>query len=141
MAVCITPAQMLLQMTLQEALNMQGNPVSQLLLTTVMSQAVADAVVGIVASTFETSDSSSGQHSCELDSPTSWYWCLQLQSQKCHLMPHEFSDVSGQHQLMSLGHTKACVAYLSQQQRRIDTKLRYEQRSSDDLCRQSQSAH
>jgi len=50
---------------------MQGNPVSQLLLTTIMSQAVADAVVSIVASTFETSDSSSGQHSCELDSPTS----------------------------------------------------------------------
>lgn len=58
-------------MTSQKALNMQGNPVSQLLLTTIMSQAVADAVVGIVASTFETSDSSSGQHSCELDSPTS----------------------------------------------------------------------
>lgn len=60
MAVCITSAQMPLHMTLQKALNLQGNPVSQLLLTTVMYQAVADAVVGIVASTFETSDSSSG---------------------------------------------------------------------------------
>ncbi len=58
-------------MTLQKAVNMQGNPVSQPLLTAVMSQAVADAVVGIVASTFETSDSSSGQLSCELDSPRS----------------------------------------------------------------------
>ena len=110
-------AQMPLQMTSQKALNMQGNPVSQLLLTTVMSQAVADAVVGIVASTFETSDSSSGQHPCELDSPTSWYWCLQLQLQKCHSMPHEFTDLFGQQQLISLGHTKAYVAYLSQQQR------------------------
>ncbi len=58
-------------MILQKAVHMQGNPVSQLLLTTVMSQAVADAVVGIVASTFETSDSSSGQPSFKLDSPTS----------------------------------------------------------------------
>ena len=69
MAVCITCVS--LEITLQKALNMQGNAVSQLLLTTVMSQAVADAVVGIVASTFETSDGSSGQPSFELDSPTS----------------------------------------------------------------------
>ena len=71
MAVCITSAHKPLSINLQKALNMQGKPVSQLLLTTIMSQAAADAVVGIVASTFETSDSSSGQHCCELDSPVS----------------------------------------------------------------------
>ncbi|KAL0051588.1 hypothetical protein WJX82_010441 [Trebouxia sp. C0006] len=51
----------------QPSSHQQGNPVSQLLLTTVMSQAVADAVVGIVASTFETSDSSSGNLRAHID--------------------------------------------------------------------------
>lgn len=51
----------------QPSSHQQGNPVSQLLLTTVMSQAVADAVVGIVASTFDTSDSSSGNLRAHID--------------------------------------------------------------------------
>lgn len=51
----------------QPSSHQQGNPVSQLLLTTVMSPAVADAVVGIVASTFEISDSSSGSLRAHID--------------------------------------------------------------------------
>lgn len=43
-----------------DTMRLQGNPVSQLMLTTVMSQAAADALVGIVASTFESSEKSSG---------------------------------------------------------------------------------
>ncbi|KAL3142657.1 hypothetical protein ABBQ38_002966 [Trebouxia sp. C0009 RCD-2024] len=45
----------------------QGNPVSQLMLTTVMSQAAADALVGIVASTFESSEKSSGNLRAHID--------------------------------------------------------------------------
>ncbi|DBA76620.1 TPA: hypothetical protein ACH3X2_008667 [Trebouxia sp. C0005] len=51
----------------QPSSHQQGKPVNQLLLTTIMSQAVADAVVGIVASTFETSDSSSGNLRAHID--------------------------------------------------------------------------
>ncbi|DBA81775.1 hypothetical protein WJX77_012226 [Trebouxia sp. C0004] len=51
----------------QPSSHQQDIPVSQLLLTTIMSQAVADAVVGIVASTFETSDSSSGNLRAHID--------------------------------------------------------------------------
>lgn len=80
---------------------------SQLVLTTVMSQAVADAIVGIVASTFETSDRSPGKKSyCALLTNAANYLKLDVLQSCLHV--HDVSAVS-RHSSKAPRSTRHCV--------------------------------